>query len=300
MYSFQPAIRIHRGEEASAPAPASRVIGELIRELRPLTDKQIEQTLAYQGKTGMRFGEAAVALRLVERNDVLEALSRQFQYQYTPGFAGRELSSELVTATDPFGEQADAFRELRSRLLVEVLDPGASRALAVLSPDVGDGKTYLAANLAVSLSQLGERTLLVDADIHTPRQHKLFGLERNGVGLSGVLAGLSHASALVHEVRGLPNLCLAPAGAVPPNALELLQRPVFGQVVRDLLDEFAHVVVDTPAGTRGADARVIAARCGAALVVARKGRSRMAPLEGLLGSLSRGPARIAGVVMNEH
>lgn len=298
MYSFQPAIRIHRGEEASAHAPASRVIGDLIRELRPLTDKQIEQTLAYQSKTGLRFGEAAVALRLVERSDVLEALSRQFQY--TPGFAGRELSSELVAASDPFGEQADAFRELRSRLLVEVFDPGAPRALAVLSTDVGDGKTYLAANLAVSLSQLGERTLLVDADIHTPRQHKLFGVEKNGVGLSGVLAGLSHASALVHEVRGLPNLCLAPAGAVPPNALELLQRPVFGQVVRGFLDEFAHVVVDTPAGTRGADARVIAARCGAALVVARKGRSRMAPLEGLLGSLSRGPARIAGVVMNEH
>jgi protein-tyrosine kinase len=70
--------------------------------------------------------------------------------------------------------------------------------------------------------------------------------------------------------------------------------------VREFVEEFDHVVVDTPAAVRGADSRVIAARCGAVLVVARRGRSRMAPLEGLVGALGRGPARIAGVVMNEH
>jgi Mrp family chromosome partitioning ATPase len=91
-----------------------------------------------------------------------------------------------------------------------------------------------------------------------------------------------------------------PAGPVPPNPLELLQRPGLDALVRELLEQYEHVVVDTPAATRGADPRVIAARCGAALVVARRGRSRMAALDALLAALGRGQTLIAGVVMNEH
>lgn len=284
---------------SDAPGAAyRRRIGSLIRDVAQLSNEQVDQIVAYQRRSGMRFGEAAVALRLVERKDVLEALSRQFQY--TSGFAGRDGNSELVAAADPFGDQADAFRELRSRLLLEVLGEQPRCALAVLSPDVGDGKTYVAANLAVAFSQLGERTLLIDADIRTPRQHALLGVEQNGIGLSSVLAGFADAGGLVHAVPGLPNLYLAPAGTVPPNPVELLQRPGFGRLMRELLEAFDHIVVDTPAATRGADSRVIAARSGAALVVARRGRSRMAALEGLLSALARGPGRVAGVVMNEH
>jgi protein-tyrosine kinase len=287
-------------ERTDHPAlvPCRRPIGELLRELCDLGDYEIAQILDYQRTHGMRFGEAAVALRVAERKDVLEALYQQFQY--TPGFVRRDASRELVAAADRFGEQAEAFRELRSRLLLEVLRDGPQCALAVVSPDIGDGKTYLASNLAVSFSQLGERTLLVDGDIRTPRQHHLLGVEQNGVGLSSVLAGFNDAGDLVHEVPGMPHLYLAPAGPIPPNPVELLQRPRFARLMRDLLEEFDHIVVDTPAAVRGADSRVIAARCGAALVVARKGRSRMAPLEGLVGALARGPARIAGVVVNEH
>lgn len=282
-------------EEAN-PAP-DRTIGSLIRDVRELSDEQIQLIVAHQRKSGMRFGEAAVALRLVDRKDVLGALSRQFQY--ATGFAGREANKELVAALDPFSDQADAFRELRSRLLLEVLGERPRCALAVVSPDAGDGKSYLAANLAVGFSQLGERTLLIDADIRTPRQHSLLGVER-GIGLTSVLAGFAEADAAVAAVPGLPSLFLMPAGAVPPNPLELLQRPAFGVLVRRMLEEFEHVVLDTPAAVRGADSRVIAARCGAALVVARKGRSRMQALEGLLGALERGSARIAGVIVNEH
>jgi chain length determinant protein tyrosine kinase EpsG len=274
-----------------------RPIGSLIREACGLSEAQIRQIAGFQRETGMRFGEAAVALRFAERKDVVEALSRQFQY--TTGFAGREADSELVTAADPFSDQADAFRELRSRLLLEVLGERPRCALAVVSPDVGDGKTYLAANLAVAFSQLGERTLLIDADIRTPRQHRLLGVEHSA-GLSSVLAGFVEPGRAVQPVSGLPGLYLLPAGGVPPNPLELLQRPAFGVLVREMVQKFEHVVLDTPAAIRGADARVVAARCGAAIAVARRGRSRMDALEGLLAALARGPARIAGVVMNEH
>ena len=292
------AVSADSGAHTEDAIPVSgRPIGSLMREACELSDDQIERIVAYQRARGMRFGEAAVALRMVDRNDVLEALSRQFEY--TSGFAGREVDGELVAAADPFSDQADAFRELRSRLLLEVLGERARCALAVVSPDVGDGKTYLAANLAVAFSQLGERTLLIDADIRTPRQHRLLGVQQ-GAGLSSVLAGFAQASRAVHAVPGLPNLCLLPGGAVPPNPLELLQRPAFALLIHEMLQKFAHVVLDTPAATRGADSRVIASRCSAVLVVARRGRSRMAPLEGLVAALSRGSAKIAGVVMNEH
>ncbi len=283
--------------DAHAIEPSVRHIGSLIRDACELSDQEIDKILAYQSKNGVRFGEAAVALRLVDRNDVIEALSRQFQY--TTGFAGRELSAELVAAVDPFGDQAEAIRELRSRLLLEVLGERSRCALAVVSPDIGDGKTYLAANLAVSFSQLGEPTLLIDADIRTPRLHRLLGINPVA-GLSNVLVGMADATGLVHPVPGLPNLYLLPGGAVPPNPLELLQRPMLARVMREMLQKFEHVIADTPAAIRGADSRVIAARCGAALVVARRNESRMEPLEGLVDSLGRGPAKIAGVVLNEH
>jgi protein-tyrosine kinase len=285
------------GGEVPSAGGENPAIGELIRDARALSDDQIRQILAYQREKSVRFGEAAVALRLASRTDVLEALSRQFHYPYRRRLAARAHSGELVMAANPFSGPADAFRELRSRLM-EALDGKPCRALAVLSQDVGDGKTYMAANLAVAFSQLEGRTLLIDADLRTPRLHHLLAVEY-AAGLSSVLSGRAER-AVVHQVPDLPNLYLLAAGPVPPNPLELLQRSALERLIREMLDNFDHVLVDTPAGVRGADARLIAARSGAALVIGRKRRSRVAALQGLLDALARGPAKVAGVVMNEH
>lgn len=281
---------------AEGDSAADRLIGNLMRATCDLSDEEIERIAAYQRGSGLRFGEAAVALRLARREDVLAALSQQFQYPI--GFLGQDIDTELIVAANPFSEQAEAFRELRTRLL-ELLDDGARCALAIVSPDSGDGKTYLAANLAVAFSQLGERTLLIDADVRTPRQHRLLNVE-NSVGLTSVLAGFSDSSVAVQAISALPDLYLLPAGPVPPNPLELLQRRRFRALVQAMLQKFAHVVIDTPAAVRGADSRVIAARCGASVVVGRRSRSRLAPLEGLLEALGRAHVKVAGVVMNEH
>ena len=276
-----------------------RSIGELIREACDLTAEQVDQILAYQRSRGVRFGEAAVALKLATSDDVLHALSQQFHYAYSPELLHGDKNSELVVAANPFSDEAEAFRELRSHLMMGVLaGDQPRRALAVLSPDVGDGKTYIAANMAVAFSQLGGRTLLVDADMRTPRQHKLFDLEPSW-GLSNVLSGRAERNA-VHQVKNLPSLYVMPVGVVPPNPLELVQRPAFGLLIHELLSKFDHVLVDTPAAVHGADARVIAAKAGAALVVGRKGRSRMTSMQDLLKKLGKGPAAVAGVVVNEY
>lgn len=275
-----------------------RSIGDLMREAHKLTDAQIEQILIHQREHDVRFGEAAVALNFVNNDDVVWALAQQFHYPYAPG--ERPESPELVVAANPFSEEAEAFRELRSQLIMGVMGSEEKhRALAVLSPDIGDGKTYLAANLAVAFSQLGGRTLLVDADLRTPRQHEVFGLGDTHTGLSSILSGRAEHN-VITQVADLPSLYLLPAGAVPPNPLELVQRPAFSLLVNELLSKFDHVIVDTPANAHGADARVIAIKCGAALVIGRKGRSRMDKMHSLLTSLSKAPLRLAGVAMNEY
>jgi chain length determinant protein tyrosine kinase EpsG len=275
-----------------------RSIGNLLREAQHLTDAQIDRVLAYQKEKGLRFGEAAVALDLVSNDDVVWALSQQFHYPYAP--SGSIANAEVVVATSPFTDDAEVFRELRSQLLMGPLaDEQPRRALAVLSPNVGDGKTFVAANLAAAFSQLDGRTLLIDADMRTPRLQDVFSLGPSLSGLSSILSGRADAD-VIRQVPGMPNLFVLPAGAVPPNPLELVQHPAFGMLIRELLGKFDHVVVDTPAMSHGADSRVIAARCGAALVVGRRGHSRMDAVSKLTDALSHGPAKLAGIILNDH
>ena len=275
-----------------------RSIGDIIRELRNLSAEQVESVLVYQREHGVRFGEAAVALRFVTQDDVLYALSQQFHYPYAPE-EQRKGSPELVALNEPFSLQAEAFRALRSQVVMRVWGEKHPRsALAVISADQGDGKTFFAANLAVALAQLGGgRTLLVDADLRSPRQHEVFKLD-NRTGLSGILSGRSDTD-VIRQVGSVPSLFVLAAGTTPPNPLELVERPAFGLLMRELASKFDHIVVDTPAASSGADASVIAARCGAAVVIARKNQSRVSSLQDLMASLAGTPARVAGVVVNE-
>jgi chain length determinant protein tyrosine kinase EpsG len=285
-------------DENADGVTVKRSIGEVLLQAGSLTRAQLGQAARYQRANGGRFGEAAVALGLLGCDEVLWALSQQFRYPYARdrGQLGRR--RELVVATDPFGAQSEAFRDLRSRLLMDVLRPDLPRrALGVVSPDKGDGKTFFAANMAVALSQLGHRTVLVDADMRTPRQHEVFGVDGMH-GLSGLLSG--HDEPALSGVVDLPSLYVLPVGIVPPNPLELVQGPAFCALMERLLQKFDHVVVDTPAAVHGADVRVIAAACGAALAIARPGQTRMTSMEGLIDSLRNGPAMLAGVVMNQH
>lgn len=284
--------------QSAGPAPV-RPIGSYIRESRHLSDSQIEQILAHQGRTGTRFGVAAMALKLASSDDVQWALSRQFRYAYVSG-GGTPLAPDLVVAIDPFGAQAEAFRDLRSQLVDGPMAADQPRAaLAVVSAGAGDGKTYFASNMAIALSQLGGRTLLVDADLRTARLDRLFPARHSGIGLSAILAGRCGVD-VTQPVAELPSLYVLPVGTLPPNPLELLEGPSFGLLMQEFCQRFDHVVVDTPAATRGADARVIATRCGLALVLFRRHASTVEPARALLASLARTRTRVAGVLLNEH
>lgn len=301
-------------QDFSAPdAPAStfgavptnedvRSIGDIIRDTRNLSAQQVGEILEHQRAHGVKFGEAAIALGYATPDDVLHALAQQFNYAY--GGEEREASNpELITLNQPFSHQAEAFRAIRAQIMLRTQPgdtegaPKTKKALAVVSPNTGDGKTFFCANLAVSIAQLGGRTLIIDADLRGPRLQDVFGVDSK-TGLTGLLSG-RRGDNVIKVVKGVPNLFVLPVGISPPNPLELLQGPAFGLLLHELLTKFDHVIVDTPAGQYGADGVVVAARCGVALVVARKDEARINSLQDLVQNLSAANAKVAGVVMNE-
>lgn len=284
--------------EPSLRAPAggvdNRPIGRVLVDLGKLRERDVDRVFALHRKKGLRFGEAACSLGLIAPCDVVQALSIQFNYPYLQRGQGT-MSAELVAAHDPYHSQSEALREVRTQLLTHWLTP-QRKVLAVVSPAPGDGRSYLAANLAVSFAQLGEKTLLVDADLRSPRQHRIFGLG-GGAGLARALAG-GLGVGVAERIAYFDDLSVLAAGAAPPNPLELLSRGDLRRLLTEARQEYGVVIVDTAAGARGADARLIAARADGVLLLAHKDRTRLADLDRLRGAIAAGSVPIVGAVLN--
>jgi chain length determinant protein tyrosine kinase EpsG len=273
------------------------MLGEILRRNKGLTADGVQLALDYQRDHGVRLGEAIVRLKLASAEDVMWALSQQFHYAYA-AHASADLSAELVVAHRPFDDMVEVFRDVRTQLLMGGFGSADDRsALAVVSANRGDGRTFIAANLAVAFGQLPGRTVLVDADLRAPRLHAIFKVGTS-TGLTTILSGRSEADVL-RPVSDFPNLFLLPAGPTPPNPSELFLKPAFSLLLNELTKKFDYVIVDTPAAEHGSDARIIASRCGASLAVARKSHSRLPQLQTLVTQMSKSGVKVASGVMNE-
>ena len=278
----------------------SRSLGGILIDSGLLTPEDAERVLLLQKEYNLRFGDAAVRMGLLSEADIQYALSRQFAYAYlrkTPGDK-KTVSDELVAAYQPFSSRVEQLRAIRSQLMLRWYDKADERqVLTIVGSQRGEGRSYLAANLAVVFSQLGERTLLIDADLRNPRQHELFFLE-NQVGFSTILSGRSREEAIV-RIPDLAGLCVLPAGPVPPNPLELLNRLNFDEFMIQAKTSFDIVIIDTPALSIGEDAAMIAVRNGAALAVARSAQTKVAEFADLVQGLMNTGVNVVGSVLNE-
>ena len=267
-------------------------IGAILVDAGRLRPKDAERILKLQGRKGITFGEAARKLRILSEGDIQYALARQFNYPYLMPDKSR-LSNELVAAFTPVTQAVENLRAIRNQLMLRWFGVSSdNRAIAVVSPDRGDGRSWVAANLAVMFSQLGERTLLVDGDLRQPRQHRLFGIS-NKVGLTTLLAGRS-TEGTIQNISELPELSVLPAGTEAPNPQELLTRSAFELFLADMRSKYNIILFDTPAASEYADAQMLAVRAGAALVVAYDRRSRIAQLERMTDDMREAGARIVG------
>ena len=281
-----------------APAHDRRSIGAVLIDAGRLKIEDAESVLRLQRAQNLRFGDAAIQLGLLTQADIDYALSRQFDFPYL--LRGQSaVSEEVVAAYTPFAPQVEALRALRSQLMLRWFDAApANNALAIVSAERGEGRSFIAANLAVVFSQLGERTLLIDGDLRNPCQHRLFGID-DRTGLAGVLAGRAGPEA-VQRIPSLANLSVLPAGALPPNPQELLARPLFPQLLQQLAPQLDVIIIDTPASGGTADAQTIAVRAGAALIVARKNSVRSWRVQGVSDSVAQAKATIVGSVLNDY
>lgn len=277
-------------------AGRDRRIGSILAEYGKLDVGDIERVLELQQVKGLAFGEAALSLGLITADDLRYAVAKQYDL---PHFLLQDasISSELVAAYEPFHPRAEELRALRTQLLIRWSKSGVRRRmLAVVSPGAGEGRSYVAANLAVVFSQLGERTLLIDADLRTPRQHRIFNIP-DRIGLSAVLSGRADRSAVV-PISEFGTLSLLPAGARPPNPQELLLRPSLAALLEELQTEFDVIIFDTPPAKLYADAQSLAFRAGSVMVLARKDHTRLADTASVIRELSDTGARVVGTVFN--
>lgn len=231
--------------------------------------------LAVGGSAGLALGLAWLAARRRARRPVRSE---------------RELVQTLgepLLALRPLGPQA--LRELCARLLEHWFTP-QRRLLAIVSAQPGEGRSRLAAQLAVALAAMGEKTLLIDGDFRAPALHRAFNLP-NARGLADLLderrASLADAGT---------NLSVMVAGKPRRDPLELLSRPRLGAFLAEASKHFRVVIIDTPAAARGPDFQMFAALAGGALVVTAQDSASARSLQSLRATLQRCAARLVGTV----
>jgi protein-tyrosine kinase len=202
---------------------------------------------------------------------------------------------QLILAHDPDSARSEKIRALRTELLLLSEASSGANIIALLSARAGEGRSQLAAELAISFSQLGRRTLLVDADLRQPTQHILFGsTNENGLG-EAISRG---QKAWFHPVNGLPQLSLLTAGTTPPNPLELLSDGRFSRILQDWRKAFEFVILDTPPIKDYADGLAIATLAGKVIVLSRAQHTSYNETRELLRRLGSTQSQILGAVIN--
>jgi len=187
-------------------------------------------------------------------------------------------------------------RALRSQLILRWFSEGY-KALSIVSSSAGEGCSNLAANLAVVFSQLGEQTLLVDANLRDPVQHKIFNLTEQR-GLSDILVGRADLD-VVTKIDSFVDLTVLGAGTVPPNPQELLSRASFAEFMAQAIAHYDIVIVDTPPAIETSDAQAIARKCGGALLVSKLNQTRLSDIENIRDQLLSSGVRVVGAVVND-
>jgi len=279
-----------------APELGARM-GEILLALGRLSEPQIVHVLDQQSLQDRRFGELAHILGYVTQSDIDLALARQRSARFDEVLVDfpRTHPDPQLDASDLANEALVAVRsQLVHRWFGEDLE---QRALAVVSSDKGDGRSYVCSRLARLFADLDEDTLLIDADLHHPSLHLIFGAD-NSVGLSSYLQG-HVAQAPVRAVPGIPYLHMLTAGPAVEQPHRLIARNEFGRLLEQLAPQFRAIFIDTPASALGADAVTVALRASGALLVVRKHEARLADQRELVQRLTDSTVEVVGAVINE-
>lgn len=235
------------------------------------------------GRSAIRFGDAG---------DTLAAPAND------PGYREPVTSSRLIIENNPASIEAEAIRALRTRVVAQHLREDR-RALAICTPSQGSGCSFIAANLAVSLAQIGYAVALVDADLRDGHLSELIGLDVDAPGLADYLADPAVTMDMVMQDEARPGLTFIGAGGESDNPQELLSGERFGLLIDQLLREFDITIFDTTPANSCTDAHRVASLARHCLLVARRHESYINDVAVLAKMLRADGAELAGTVLNQ-
>ncbi len=211
---------------------------------------------------------------------------------------GHEKRIELVAQHLPKSQMSEAFRALRTALLLSQPDH-PPQVILVTSALPREGKTTAAANLAVTLAQLGDKTVLVDADLRKPGVGRLLNLGSGKfAGLSSYLAGVSTLDLVTVPHPAIPNLAAIPTGPLPPNPADLLSSHKLADAIAELRTKFKFVVIDSPPIMAATDAVILSVQADGVLLVVRSGETPKEAFTRTRDLLTSVKSRLLGVVLN--
>jgi polysaccharide biosynthesis transport protein len=204
--------------------------------------------------------------------------------------------AHLVTLQAPRSPAAEAYRTLRTSILVSAADQ-SYKTLMVVSAIAGEGKTTTAANLAVVLAQADKRVVLISADMRRPRLNDFFGLPSSERGLSEVLEGGRKAWEAMRSGR-VDNLWVMPSGHVSDQPTELLQSEAMRELLANQREVVDFIIIDCPPVLAVADALVVAPLADAILYVANEQSTPRGAVFAARAQLDQVGARLLGAVLN--
>jgi protein-tyrosine kinase len=283
------------GRGSSTGASSEARIGQLLIALGRLNEPQVSVVLARQLGDPRKFGELAVALGFVTQSDIDLVLRRQ------RGAPIEEIVRGLpgaMTASSAGDANIETLLAVRAQLVHRWFgDEPEQRTLAVVSPDAGDGRSWVTANLARLFAELEDETLVIDADLKKPSLHLAFGVN-NREGLTTFLKEQA-AQPPIRPVPGSPHLHVLPAGPVATEPHKLIAHRSFGMMLERLAEHYKAIFVDTPAACLGGDALTTALRCSGALLVVRRDHTRLSDVIALNDRLKQMTVEVLGAVINE-
>jgi protein-tyrosine kinase len=270
-------------------------IGEILLNMGAISEADLQKVMAAHLDRGEPFGKVAVAMKLITESELRQALAQQFAYPIAR-IGESPLSPTLAAAYEPFGQYAEGLRTLRSQLLMRWMSEHEC-TLAVCSARSGEGCSTLAANLAIVFAQLGERTLLIDANLRRPVQHHLFGLGECD-GLTDLIKGLTRTEKALRKIPKFECLNVLTAGTPPPNPQELLSRLPFAQVLDEMSGRYDVIIIDTPPLLEFADGQIIAARARGCLLGTRRDSTRLIDIARMRALLDPNLTHVLGAVIS--
>ena len=294
--------------------------GDTLIAHNKLKAEDVGRVLMLQNEHNLLFGEAAKQLGLISATDLKIELAAHFNYPYLEddenisktsdvviqqntlgvSFVDEGLSKRLLAIKDAENEEAEAFRTLRSRLLIRWFDHG-NKTLAITSTGMHDEASQFVANLAVVFSQLNKKVLLIDANLRMPSQHQLFGVEAE-FGLADILENIvsnKQGSYTLAQPKALPNLSILTAGELANNPQELLSTTGFSELLLSLEDAYDIILIDTAPISLGSDVLVVASKIKAVIIVTTKNQTMANDLQLLYEQLKVSGVEILGSIFQE-